>query len=223
MCRVRERRCAAAGLRAFRPAIRSVTCVGMACPMVSHTTISSAPVVRGSAAMPITRSGSVRPSNGHVNAVAMHSWIEPPTSCAIRTASGIAATLSSVLRPMLALLWESDAEKQYWKFRAPAAAAFSTCRGVATQIQQRSSSSASRAAMMSSVSASGGTRSGRAIEPTSSAGTPSASNSRTICTLRSVGSIFAVSCSPSRRVTSRRSARGVYGRGVMTVLLSRHR
>ena len=91
--------------------------------------------------MPITRSGSVRPSNGHVNAVAMHSWMDPPTSCAIRTASGIAATLSSVLRPMLALLWESDAEKQYWKFRAPAAAAFSTCRGVATQIQQRSSSS----------------------------------------------------------------------------------
>ena len=77
----------------------------------------------------------------------MQSWMEPPASCAIRTASGIAATLSSVVRPMLALLCESEAEKQYWKFRAPAAAAFSTCRGVATQIQHRSSSSAFRAAI----------------------------------------------------------------------------
>ena len=40
-------------------AIRSVTWVGMAWPMVSQTTMSSAPSVRGSAAMPITRSGSV--------------------------------------------------------------------------------------------------------------------------------------------------------------------
>ena len=85
----------------------------------------------------MTRSGSVSPSKGHVNAVAMHSWMAPPTSWLIRTASGIAATLSSVVRPMLALLWESEAEKQYWKLRAPAAAAFSTCRGVATQIQHR--------------------------------------------------------------------------------------
>ena len=97
--------------------------------------------------------------------------------------SGIAARLSSVLRPMLAWLWESEAEKQYWKFRAPAAAAFSTCRGVATQIQHRSSSSGSSAATTSRVLAIGGTRSGRAIEPISSAGTPSASSSRTICDL----------------------------------------
>ena len=112
---------------------------------------------------------------------------------AIRTASGIAAILSSVVRPMLALLWESEAEKQYWKLRAPAAAAFSTCLGVATQIQHRSSSSGSSAATTSSVSASGGTRSGRAIEPISSVGTPSANNSRMICTLRSVGRPLAVS------------------------------
>ena len=151
--------------------------MGTAWPIVSQTTMSSAPAVRGSAAMPITRSGSVTPSNGQVNAVAMHSWIEPPTSRAIRTASGIAATLSSVLRPMLALLCESVAEKQYWKFRAPAAAAFSMWRGVATQIQHRSSSSGSSAAMTSNVSASGGTRSPLAIDPISSSGTPSASSS----------------------------------------------
>ena len=121
--------------------IRSVTWVGIAWPMVSHTTMSSAPVGArvGGDADDAFRIG--QPLEGQVNAVAMHSWIAPPTSWLIRTASGIAATLSSVVRPMLALLWESDAEKQYWKLRAPAAAAFSTCRGVATQIQHRSSSS----------------------------------------------------------------------------------
>ena len=121
--------------------------------------MSWAPTVLASFAMPTTRSGSTSPSNGQVNAVAMHSWMEPPTSWVIRTASGIAATLASVLRPMLAWLWESEADRQYWKFRAPAAAAFSMCRGVATQTQQRSSSSGVSAEITSSVSASGGTRS----------------------------------------------------------------
>jgi hypothetical protein len=76
--------------------------------------------------------------------------------------------------------------------RAPAAAAFSTCLGVATQIQHLSSSSGFSALTTSSVSASGGTRSGRAIEPISSVGTPSASSSRMIATLRSVGRLFEV-------------------------------
>ena len=71
----------------------------------------------------MTRSGSVTPSKGQVNAVAIHSWAAPPTSSLIRTASGIAATLSSVVLPMLALLFFSAAEKQYWKLRAPAAEA----------------------------------------------------------------------------------------------------
>jgi hypothetical protein len=155
--------------------------------------MSSAPSVRGSLAIPSTRSGSVSPSNGQVKAVAMHSCIEPPASRAIWMASGIAATLSSAVRPMLALLCESDADKQYWKWRAPAAAAFSTWRGVATQIQHRSSSAGVSAAITSKVSASGGTRSPRAIEPTSSAGTPSDNSFRAISTLRSVGISLAVS------------------------------
>ena len=71
------------------------------------------------------------------------------------------------------------------------------------------SSSGVSAATTSRVLAIGGTRSGRAIEPISSAGTPSASSSRTISTFRSVESILPVSCSPSRRVTSRSTAREV--------------
>ena len=90
-----------------------------------------------------------------------------------RTASGIAARLASVERPMLAWLCASEADRQYWKLRAPAAAAFSTCRGVATHTQQRCSSSGVSSAITSSVLAIGGTRSGRAIEPISSSGTPS--------------------------------------------------
>lgn len=101
------------GFTGCNPWMSALTWVGIAWPIVSHTTMSTAPEVRGSAAIPHTRCGSTSPSNGHVNAVAMHSWISPPASWAMRIASGMAATLVSVSRPMLALLCASDADRQY--------------------------------------------------------------------------------------------------------------
>jgi hypothetical protein len=121
--------------------MRPATWAGMAWPSVSHRTMSVVPSARGSLAIASTRSSGTVPSNGQVKDVAMHSWICPLTSCAYSTAWGSAARLSSVVRPMFALLCESDAERQYWKLRAPAAAALATWPGVATQIQHFSSSS----------------------------------------------------------------------------------
>ena len=67
-------------------------------------TMSEAPVARSSFAMAITRSGSTSPSNGHVNDVAIHSWMRPPTSSVSATAAGMASRLASVDRPMFAWL-----------------------------------------------------------------------------------------------------------------------
>ena len=138
----------------------------------------------------------------------MHSWILPPASRAYSTAWGSAARLALVVRPMLAWLWASEAERQYWTLRMPALTAFATWPGVATQIQHFSSSSGVSAATTSRVLAIGGTRSARAIEPSSISGTPSRTSSRTVWTFRSVVSSLPVSWRPSRRVTSRSAARG---------------
>jgi hypothetical protein len=193
-----------AGVSSRTRETRLVTWAGIAWPSVSQSTMSSAPSARASRAMASTRSSGTGPSNGQVNDVAMQSWIRPPAARAVSTAAGMASRLASVLRPMLAWLCASEAEKQYWTLSAPAATARSTCRGVATQTQHLTSSSGLRASTTSRVLAIGGTRSGRAIEPISRLGTPSRSSSRTISTFRSVDSSLPVSCSPSRRVTSRR-------------------
>ena len=161
---------------------------GLADRVADHDVVGSVGARVGG--MPITRSGSVRPSNGQVNAVAMHSWMAPPTSRAIRTASGIAATLSSVLRPMLALLWESEAEAVLPNFvsrRRPFDVARRDPDPAPVQLVgcQRGDHIDRVGQRRNQI--------GRAIEPISNAGTPSASSSRAISTLRSVGSIFAVS------------------------------
>ncbi len=75
---------------------RDATSPGVAWPSVSHTTTSTVPAVRGSAAIRTTYVGVDRPANGQVKLVARVSCTRPPPAAA--TPSGTVSRLGLVLR-----------------------------------------------------------------------------------------------------------------------------